>query len=90
LNVKINIHRSFSRFTNGQTIVEVNGNTVGQCLNELVKRFPQLKRKLFEKDGTLSRIVDIYVNGESAYPEGLEAPVKDGDELHIVVIISGG
>jgi molybdopterin converting factor small subunit len=90
LSVKIDIHPSFSRLTNGQTVAEVNGNSVGQCLNELVKRFPQLKKRLFEKDGTLSRIVDIYVNGESAYPEELEALVKDGDELHIVVIISGG
>jgi molybdopterin converting factor small subunit len=90
MSVKINISPFFSHFTNGQTVVEVNGNTVGQCLNKLVRRFPQLKKKLFEKNGTLSRIVDIYVNGESAYPEKLEAPVKDGDELHIVVIISGG
>ena len=90
MSVKINIHASFSRLTNGLTVVEVNGNTVGQCLDELVKRFPQLKKKLFEKNGTLSRIIDIYLNGESTYPEELEAPVKDGDELHIVVIISGG
>ena len=34
--------------------------------------------------------IDIYVNRESAYPEELNKPVKDGDELHIVIIIGGG
>jgi molybdopterin converting factor small subunit len=34
--------------------------------------------------------VEIYVNMESSYPEELAKPVKDGDELYIVIIISGG
>ncbi|MBI2979332.1 MAG: MoaD/ThiS family protein [Chloroflexi bacterium] len=32
----------------------------------------------------------IYVNEESAFPEELARPVKDGDELHIVTMIAGG
>ena len=90
MSVKINIPSLFSNLTNGQAVVEVNGSTVGQCLGQLVAQFPQLRKMLFEKDGTLNRIIDIYVNGESAYPEELATPVKAGDELHIVVIISGG
>lgn len=90
MSVKINIHPLFSRFTNGQTVVEVNGSTVGQCLEQLVAQFPQLRKRLFEKDGAVSRIIDIYVNGESAYPDELTTRVKDGDEIHIGVIISGG
>jgi len=90
LSVKVNLHRSLAGLTNGQTVVEVNGNTVGQCLEQLVTRFPRLKKRLFEKDGALSRILEIYVNGESAYPDELAAAVKDGDELDTVVLISGG
>lgn len=90
MSVKINIHPFFSHLTNDQTVVEVNGNTVGQCLEQLVAQFPQLRKRLFEKDGSVSRLVDIYVNGESAYPEELAKPVKDGDEIHTEVIISGG
>ena len=90
MSVKINIHSFFSHLTNGQEIVEANGNTVGQCLEHLVTQFPGLRKWLFEKDGKLNRLVDIYVNLESSYPEELAKPVKDGDELHIIVIISGG
>lgn len=90
MSIKVNIHPSLANLTNGQTVVEVNGNTVGQCLEQLVARFPKLKKRLFEKDGTLSRILEIYVNGESVYPDELVTAVKDGDELHTVVLISGG
>jgi molybdopterin synthase sulfur carrier subunit len=90
VSVKINIHPFLSQHTNNQDVVEVNGSTVGQCLEGLVARFPELRKWLFEKDGKLNRLVEIYVNAESSYPEELAKLVKDGDELHILIIISGG
>lgn len=90
MSVKINIHPFLSQHTNDQDVVEVNGSTVGQCLEQLVALFPELRQWLFEKDSKLNRLVEIYVNMESSYPEELAKPVKDGDELHILVIISGG
>ena len=90
MSVKINIHPFLTQHTDGQDVVEVDGSTVGQCLEQLVGRFPGLRPWLFEKNGKLNRLVEIYVNTESSYPEELAKPVKDGDELHIVIIISGG
>jgi molybdopterin converting factor small subunit len=90
VSIKINIHPFLTQHTNDRDVVEVNGNTVGQCLKQLVARFPELRQWLFEKDGKLNRLVEIYVNMESSYPEELAKPVKDGDELHILIIISGG
>jgi molybdopterin converting factor small subunit len=71
-------------------VVEVSGSTVGECLNQLVKRFPRLKPMLLGKKGRLLNYVEVYVNQESSYPEELAKPVKDGDELHITLIIAGG
>ena len=90
MSVKINIHPFLSQHTNNQDVVEVNGNTVGQCLEQLIGQYPELRKWLFEKDGKLNRLVEIYVNAESSYPEELAKPVKDGDELYIIIIISGG
>jgi len=90
VSVKINIHPFFYHLTNNQAIVKVNGSTVGQCLDDLVKQFPETKKKLFNKNGKLLNYVDIYVNLESSYPQELAKPVKDGDELHITFMIGGG
>jgi molybdopterin converting factor small subunit len=90
MSVKINLHPTLHSFANNQAVVEVNGSTVGECVNELVKRFPRLKSMLLDKKGKLLNYVEVYVNQESAYPEELAKPVKDGDELHITIIIAGG
>ena len=90
MSVRINIPSSLRHLTDDQAVVEVHGDTVGQCLEQLVARFPRSRKRLLERNGRLSRIIDIYVNGESTYPEELATPVKDGDELHIEVKISGG
>jgi molybdopterin converting factor small subunit len=73
-----------------QNIIEVSGSTVGECLYQVVKRFPNMKKQLFTKTGNLFDNVMISVNGESAYPEQLVKTVKEGDELKIVFMISGG
>jgi len=90
MSVRVNIHPILAHSTNDQTVVEVKGNTIGQCLDELVKQFPRLKPELFDKDGSLLNYVDVYLNQESAYPDELAKPVKDGDELNIALIIAGG
>ncbi len=90
MSVKINIPSYMKSFTNNMKVVEVNGSTVGECLNHLVKQFPGIKKRLFSKEGNLFENIIISINGESAYLEQLAKPVKDGDELNIVLIIGGG
>ena len=86
----VNIHQALRHLTNNQATAEVNGKTVGECLAELVERFPGIKPKLFGKNGKLLNYVDIYVNAESSYPEELAKPVNHGDKLSITLMIAGG
>ena len=90
MSIKINIHPILRKYTNNQEIAEVNGSTVGECLDDLIRQFSSIEKGIFDKNGKLLSYVDIYVNRESAYPEELNKPVKDGDELHIAIIIGGG
>jgi molybdopterin converting factor small subunit len=90
MSVRVNIRSTLAHFTNGQAVVEVKGSTVGQCLDDLVKQFPKAKRVLFYKDGGLRNYVEVYINQESAYPDELAKPVRDGDELDIVLVFAGG
>ena len=90
MSIRISLPPSFERYTNDADVVEVNGSTVGQCLDNLVAQFPGIKKVLFDTEGNLLSYFEIYVNKETAYPEGLVKPVQDGDELHIVVLVVGG
>jgi len=90
LSITVNIHQALRQITNNQATVEVAGTTVGECLTELVQKFPDIKTKLFGKNGKLLNYIDIYVNAESSYPEELAKPVKDGDKLSITLMLAGG
>jgi len=88
VSIKANIPPIFHSSTNGVKTAEVNGSTVDECLKYLMELFPKLE--LFDKDGELASYLGIHVNGVNAYPEELKKPVKDGDELSIILMISGG
>ncbi len=91
MTIKVNISPVLYQYTNQQGVVEVSGaKSVGECLNEIVKFFPEIKPGLFDKDGNLHSYIDVYVNGESSYPNAFIKPVKDNDELYIVFLIAGG
>ena len=90
MGVRINILPYVRHLTNGQTLVEVKGNTVGECLDNLTKQFPGIEAVLFDDSGELLNYIDVYINGESAYPENLTRLVKEGDELYILPVIDGG
>ena len=90
MSVKVNIHRTHRTYTDGLAVVEVKGGTVGDCLEHLVQQYPGMKEGLFDKKGKLLNAVEVYVNNESAYPEELAKSVKDGDEIHLILMLSGG
>ena len=90
MGIKVNIHKTHRQYTSGLDVVEVEGNTVGDCINHLVKQFPGMKEGLFDKKGKLLNVVEIYVNQKSAYPDEMAKPVKDGDEIHVILMLAGG
>jgi molybdopterin converting factor small subunit len=90
MGVKVNLHLTLRQYANGQEVVEVEGRTVGECLRTLVGMFPGLGPNIFDKKGGLNNIVEIYLNMQSAYPNELLKPVKEGDEIHVTMMLAGG
>ena len=89
MTIKISLHQTHRQYTNGKEIIEVEGKTVGECLKDLVKKYPLLEKEIFKK-GQLNSLIEIYIDGASAYPNELAKPVKEGDEIDLVYMISGG
>jgi molybdopterin converting factor small subunit len=88
--VKVHIHMTHRQFTNDLEVVAVEGNTVGECLNHLIKQYPGMEKALFAKKDKLLNVVEVFVNHATAYPNELIKPVKDGDEIYLVVMLAGG
>lgn len=90
MSVKMNIPSYLQSFTNDSEAIEVDGSTIHECLKHLIKKFPEIGDKVFDKDGKLHSYVTIYVDGEFAYQEELVKPVEDGTELHLLYVLGGG
>ena len=68
----------------------VSGGTVGECLKNLVEKYPQMKVKLFNKNRKLVNGINIFLNGESFSGELLAKAVQDGDKIHVSFMVLGG
>ncbi len=90
MSIGINLHKTHRQYTDGKEIVNVNGNTVGECLRDLVSQYPEIEKQIFDNKGNLLSVLEIYLNGASAYPDELKKAVKDGDEIHLLTMLAGG
>ena len=90
MSITLHLHKTHRQYTDGIDTLEIDGGTIGDCLVGLIERFPGLQEALFDGKGKLKNQIEIYLNMESAYPDELKRPVKDGDEVYITVILAGG
>lgn len=88
MSTKLNIHPLLLHITGGQAIVEVEGGTVGECLQFFKSQFPN--SGVFDEEGKLRGFVGVFLNNRTIYPQGLDHPVKDKDELSLLMVIGGG
>ena len=90
MGIKVHINSLMAQYANNQSIAEVRGDTVGQCLADLVQQFPGLRKALFNEDNELLDYIEIYVNEERIYPAWFATPLKPGDELYLLFMFDGG
>lgn len=89
MSIEISLHKTHRRYTDGKEIIEVEGKTVGECLHDLVEKYPSLDKEIF-KNRKLNALIEVYLNGASTYPDELAKPVKDGDRISLVYMLSSG
>jgi adenylyltransferase/sulfurtransferase len=88
---RIHLPTPLRPFADGAASVDVAGSTVADALTELVERFPQLRRHLYDDEGRVRSFVNLYKNDEDVrYLEKEETQLSADDSLSIVPSIAGG
>ena len=89
--LKVRIPSPLRTLTAGNGEVDGTGKNINDLLEDLEKRFPGMKARLFDDAGELRRFVNIYVNEEDIrFLKGKDTLLKEGDEISIVPAIAGG
>jgi molybdopterin synthase sulfur carrier subunit len=90
MSVKVMVPGSLKSWFDGADEVLCEGSTVGQCLDQLGRRFPGLKDRLLTPDKEIGAVI-VFLNGDNIRKRnGLGTPVSDGDEIGIVPLAAGG
>lgn len=89
MSIKLTIEDSVLGYGKGKLIAEVNGNTVGECLDYIIKRQPSLRKALFDESGNLCYGNYVAVNGEISVSNVLAQSVKDEDAIKVFFFAGG-
>ena len=91
MSVRVKIyHAELQRVIGNPAELRLEGNTVGECLADLVHRHPQAQPILFDANGKLHKRFYVFVNQESLFKADFDRPVTDADELIFVVLATAG
>jgi molybdopterin converting factor small subunit len=88
MTVKIKIAQVLQQYTDGKEIVEVDGTTVGQCLNNLAAKYPGVQKWIF--DSRNAPLVFVLLNKEIVLPNQFDKTVTGSDKIDLVPMIAGG
>ena len=92
--IEVRIPTILRTYTGGEKAVDASGATLGALVDDLEANHPGIKDRLIEAkdgEGDLRRFVNLYVNDEDVrFSGGLEAAVKDGDNVTILPAVAGG
>jgi molybdopterin converting factor small subunit len=71
----------------GQGQVDLPGDSLGEVLRELERRYPRLEGWVLDEHGNIRRHVNVFVDGERGRAD---TPVASGARVHVLASISGG
>ena len=85
------IPTALRQFTEQSDSVDVTAATVGEALENLTARYPNIKKNLFNDQGKLRSFVNVYVNDEDIrYLDKSDTKLEGTEIISIVPSIAGG
>jgi molybdopterin converting factor small subunit len=88
MSARIKLSQIFKQLADNQAILKVNGNTVRECLEDLMIRYPATRNWVIDKEGSLISLVVL--NGNTLRPKDLDISVTEADDIYLLTMIGGG
>ena len=89
--VRMLLHGAYRGFAGGAREVTLEAGTIREALAGLVRAHPSLTERLHDEHGKLRPHLALFINEDDARLLGWEdAPLRDGDIVHVIPAMSGG
>ncbi len=86
--VTVRIPTPLRSYTDRQSSVQAEGATLAEVFEDLDRRYPGMRFRMINERNEIREHIKIFVN-QSAVPD-LSAALRPGDEVAIIMAISGG
>ncbi len=78
-------------FTNGESEVTAEGQTISDVIDDLDQNYDGIKERICTEDGELREFLNIYMNDEDIrFMDDLQTEISEGDEISLIPAIAGG
>ena len=92
--IEVRIPTILRTYTDGEKSVSGEGATLAALIDDLEAHHTGLKERLIDANNgkdDLRRFVNVYINDEDVrFMGGLEATLKDGDQVVVLPAVAGG
>ncbi|EGD43387.1 MoaD family protein [Nocardioides sp. NBC_00850] len=88
--IEVKIPTILRTYTAGEKAVSAEGKTLSALIDDLEANHSGIKERLID-NGDLRRFVNVYINDEDVrFIGGLDAELKDGDQVVVLPAVAGG
>ena len=86
--MQVRIPTPLRSYTDQQKVVEGEGATVSEVLDDLDRRFPGIRFRMVDEQNRLRQHMNVWIGQDPV--TDLAAPVTAADEITIMQALSGG
>jgi len=86
--IEVRVAPLLHSYTHGASAMQASGETLGQVLDDLDRRFPGIRFRIVDEQDRVRRHMRCFVNEQDARDAAIR--LHEGDEVFIVGALSGG
>ena len=91
MSVSVRIPTILRTYTEGESEVSAEGDTLSAVLDDLDANYSGIKGRVLDEGGELRRFVNVYVgNDDVRFLDNLDTPTPDGTQISVIPAVAGG
>jgi len=88
--MKFRFSGTLMRFVDYQREVQVDASTLGTAIDELARRFPDLKPVLLDAEGRVRKAHSLFLHRQRLNDTNLDQKLNEDDCVEVLTLIAGG
>ena len=91
MSVSVRIPTILRTYTDGESEVKADGDTLADVLESLDASYPGIKGRILDDQGAIRRFVNVYVgNDDVRFLDALATSTPEGSQISVIPAVAGG